>query len=31
MQKLPADNDYHRDIDNGFKLLNVEPIEMEFG
>ena len=31
MEKLPADNDYYRDIDNGFKLLNVEPIEMEFG
>ena len=26
-----ADNDYFRDIDNVFKLLNVEPIEMEFG
>lgn len=31
MEKLPADNDYNRDIDNVFKLLNVEPIEMEFG
>ena len=31
MEKLPADNDYYRDIDNVFKLLNVEPIEMEFG
>jgi len=26
-----ADNEYFRDIDNVFKLLNVEPIEMEFG
>ena len=26
-----ADNDYFRDIDNVFKLLSVEPIEMEFG
>lgn len=31
MEKLPADNDYYRDIDNVFKLLNVEPIEMGFG
>ena len=31
MEKLPADNDYYRDIDNVFKLLNVEPIEREFG
>ena len=31
MEKLPADNDYYRDIDKVFKLLNVEPIEMEFG
>ena len=31
MEQLPADNDYYRDIDNVFKLLNVEPIEMEFG
>ena len=31
MEKLPADNDFYRDIDNVFKLLNVEPIEMEFG
>ena len=31
MEKLPADNDYYRDIDNVFKLLNVGPIEMEFG
>ncbi len=31
LQKAPADNDYYRDIDNVFKLLNVEPIEMEFG
>ncbi len=31
MEKLPADNDYYRDIDNVFKLLNIEPIEMEFG
>ena len=26
-----ADSDYYRDIDNVFKLLNVEQIEMEFG
>ena len=26
-----SDNDYYRDIDNVFKLLNVEQIEMEFG
>lgn len=31
MESFPADNDYYRDIDNVFKLLNVEPIEMEFG
>ena len=30
-EKVSADNDYYRDIDNVFKLLNVEPIEMEFG
>ncbi|MGN1422653.1 MAG: flagellar biosynthesis protein FlhA [Oscillospiraceae bacterium] len=30
-EKAKADNDYYRDIDNVFKLLNVEPIEMEFG
>ncbi len=27
----PGDTDYYRDIDNVFKLLNVEQIEMEFG
>lgn len=26
-----GDNEYYRDIDNVFKLLNVEQIEMEFG
>lgn len=26
-----GDSDYYRDIDNVFKLLNVEQIEMEFG
>lgn len=31
LEKIPADNDYYRDIDNVFKILNVEPIEMEFG
>lgn len=31
LEKAPADNDYYRDIDNVFKLLSVEPIEMEFG
>ncbi len=32
MQDQPtSDNDYYRDIDNVFKLLNVEQIEMEFG
>ena len=31
MEKLPADNDYYRDIDNVFKLLNVDQISMEFG
>ena len=31
LEKAPNDNDYYRDIDNVFKLLNVEPIEMEFG
>ncbi len=30
-EKIPTDNDFYRDIDNVFKLLNVEPIEMEFG
>lgn len=31
LEKVPTDNDYYRDIDNVFKILNVEPIEMEFG
>lgn len=31
LDKPKTDNDYYRDIDNVFKLLNVEPIEMEFG
>ncbi len=32
LQETPAsDNDFYRDIDNVFKLLNVEQIEMEFG
>lgn len=32
MQETPAsDNDFYRDIDNVFKLLNVEQLEMEFG
>lgn len=32
LEALPkADNDYYRDIDNVFKLLSVEQIEMEFG
>lgn len=31
LEKIPADNDYYRDIDNVFKILSVEPIEMEFG
>ena len=31
LEKPKTDNDYYRDIDNVFKLLNVEPIEMEFG
>ncbi|MBP5605858.1 MAG: FHIPEP family type III secretion protein, partial [Ruminiclostridium sp.] len=30
-QKTATDTDYYRDIDNVFKLLNVEQIEMEFG
>lgn len=31
-KQAPAtDSDYYRDIDNVFKLLNVEQIEMEFG
>ena len=30
-QKAATDTDYYRDIDNVFKLLNVEQIEMEFG
>ncbi len=30
-ERAKSDNDYYRDIDNVFKLLNVEPIEMEFG
>lgn len=29
--KLTPEEDYYRDIDNVFKLLNVEPLEMEFG
>lgn len=31
LEKPKTDNDYYKDIDNVFKLLNVEPIEMEFG
>lgn len=31
LEKPKTDNDYYRDIDNVFKLLSVEPIEMEFG
>ena len=31
LEKPKTDNDYYRDIDNVFKLLNIEPIEMEFG
>ncbi len=31
LDKPKTDNDYYRDIDYVFKLLNVEPIEMEFG
>ena len=30
-QRPTTDSDYYRDIDNVFKLLNVEQIEMEFG
>ncbi len=30
-QKPATDTDYYRDIDNVFKLLNVEQVEMEFG
>jgi flagellar biosynthesis protein FlhA len=30
-QKPTTDTDYYRDIDNVFKLLSVEQIEMEFG
>lgn len=30
-QKTATDTDYYRDIDNVFKLLSVEQIEMEFG
>ena len=30
-QRPTSDSDYYRDIDNVFKLLNVEQIEMEFG
>ncbi len=30
-QKPTTDTDYYRDIDNVFKLLNVEQVEMEFG
>ena len=30
-QKTTTDTDYYRDIDNVFKLLNVEQVEMEFG
>lgn len=31
MQEIPSDSDYYKDIDNVFKLLSVEQIEMEFG
>ena len=32
MQEGPtSDNDFYRDIDNVFRLLNVEQLEMEFG
>ncbi len=27
----PSENDYYKDINNVYSLLNVEPIEMEFG
>ena len=27
----PTENDYYKDINNVYSLLNVEPIEMEFG
>jgi len=30
-QRPTTDTDYYRDIDNVFKLLNVEQVEMEFG
>ncbi len=30
-QQPTTDTDYYRDIDNVFKLLNVEQVEMEFG
>lgn len=30
-QKPTTDTDYYRDIDNVFKLLSVEQVEMEFG
>lgn len=30
-QQVTTDTDYYRDIDNVFKLLSVEQIEMEFG
>ncbi len=30
-EQTPAETDYFRDINNVYSLLNVEPVEMEFG
>lgn len=31
MQEMPSEEDYYKDVNNIYALLNVEPIEMEFG
>ena len=31
MQEMPSEEDYYKDVNNIYSLLNVEPIEMEFG
>ncbi|MFV0314195.1 MAG: flagellar biosynthesis protein FlhA [Anaerotignum sp.] len=31
VQEMPSEEDYYKDVNNIYALLNVEPIEMEFG
>ncbi|WP_304508351.1 flagellar biosynthesis protein FlhA [Anaerotignum sp.] len=30
-QEMPSEEDYYKDVNNIYPLLNVEPVEMEFG